>query len=134
MPSLEMAWDPDPLLSTASGRKLPHPLETKSCWTTPATEGGIRKYRGDEDNTVCRLCQQHFTTHRRLRVHLPQHFVTTFCPCGEYSYHRDYILRHQRTMNCFPGSPYDVDEDSYPTFLDVIRLFVTDPDRLERLT
>jgi len=92
----------------------------------------IQKHRRNEGNTECRLCQQHFRTHCRLRVHLPQHFVTTFCPCGEYSYHRDYVLR-QWTMSCFPGHPYDVDNNLYPTFLNLIRPFVTDPAPLARL-
>jgi len=47
--------------------------------------------------------QQIFTTPQKLNVHMPQHFVTTFCPCGDFSYHRNYILRHQRTMGCYQG-------------------------------
>jgi len=99
----------------------------------PETERTILQKRGDEDNTTCYLCQQQFTTPRRLRVHIPQHFITTFCPCGEYSYHRDYVLRHQRTMNCFTGHIFDVDELSYPRFLELIQPFVQDPSKLERL-
>jgi len=75
---------------------LPNILVKKSNWVTEDTEAVITQNRGDDNCTTCRLCQQHFTTPRRLRVHLPQHFITTFCPCGECSYHRDYILRHQR--------------------------------------
>jgi len=59
--------------------------------------------------------------------------VTTFCPCGEFSYHRDYILRHQRTMGCHVGHLYDVDRRSFPTFLNLIRPFITDLPRFERL-
>lgn len=75
----------------------------------------------------------HYPPHR-LRVHLPQHFITTFCSCGEFSYHRDYILRHQRTMNCYQSHLYDVDEASYPRFFRLIRPLVSDPVRLERLS
>jgi len=94
----------------------------------------IQRHRGDEDCTTCRLCQQHFTTPRRLRVHVPQHFITTFCPCGEYSYHRDYILRHRRTMDCHTGHLHDVDETSFPTFLGLIKPFISDLVCYERLS
>jgi len=66
-------------------------------------------------------------------MHLPQHFIITFCPCGEYSYHRDYILRNQRTMDCYTGHLYDVDEASYQKFLWLIRPLNTDTVRYERL-
>jgi len=82
---------------------------------------------------MCYLCQQHFTTPRRLREHIPQHYIMTFCPCEEYNYHRHYILRHQRTMNCFPSYIFDVDEPSYPWFLELIQPFVLDKTKLERL-
>jgi len=131
MPPLEMAWDTTP--ASQPSRALPNILHEQTCWITTATEDMIAYHRGDEDNITCRLCQQHFTTPRRLRVHLPQHYITTFCPCGEYSYHRDYILRHQRTMTCYTGHLYDVDEASYSTFLALIRPLITDPSRHERL-
>jgi len=99
----------------------------KTCLVTKETETEITYHRGDEDGTTCWLCQQHFTTPRRLRAHLPQHFITTFCPCGEFSYHRDYIPRHQRTMNCYQGHLYDVDEAFYHKFLRLIRPLITAP-------
>jgi len=94
----------------------------------------IQQNREDDNCTTCRLFQQHFTTPRHLQVHIPQHFITTFCPCGEYSYHRDYILCHQRTMECHPGHLYDVDKLSFPTFLGLIKPFISDPVRYERLS
>lgn len=83
---------------------------------------------------TCHLCKQHYTSPHRLRVHLLQHYIMTFCPCGAFSYHRDYILRHRRTMNCFQGNIYDVDELSYPRFLELIQLFVSDQTRQVRLS
>jgi len=91
------------------------------------------QYRGPDDCTTCRLCQQHFSSHRRLRVHIPQHFLTTFCPCGEYSYHRDYILRHQRIMKCHTGHLFDVDRHNFITFLSIIKPFIMDPAHYDRL-
>jgi len=128
MPSLEMV-PIDELQNTA----LPNILLKQSNWVTSDTERLIQEGRGDEDCTTCYLCQQHFTTPRRLRVHVPQHYITTFCPCGEYSYHRDYILRHQRTMSCFSGHLYDVYEHYFPTFLNLIRPYISDASCYERL-
>jgi len=89
MPPLEMVWDTELICTT-----LPEILLHQTSWITKETEALIIHYRGDEDCTTCRLYQQHFTTPRHLRVHLPQHFITNFCPCGEHSYHRNYILCH----------------------------------------
>jgi len=128
MPPLEMVWD-----TKLTSATLPKILINQSSWVTRDTETMIQQYRGDKYCTTCRLCQQHFTTPRRLRVHVSQHFITTFCPCGEYSYHREYILRHQRTMECHPRYLYDVDELSFPTFLGLIKPLISDPVRYERL-
>jgi len=89
MPPLEMVWDTEPTPASQPSKALPTTLLNQTCWITKATETQIAYHPGDEDGTTCRLCQQHFTTPRRLRVHLPQHFITTFYPYGEYSYHRD---------------------------------------------
>jgi len=129
MPPLELAWGDD----TPPPASLPDILSKRHRWTTQTTEDQIRDHFGSDECTTCRLCQQHFSSHRRLRVHIPQHFVTTFCHCGEFSYHRDYILRHQRTMGCHVGHLYDVDRRSFHTFLNLIRPFITDLPRFERL-
>jgi len=134
MPPLEMVWDTDSTSTDPPSKGLPLLLLSQTCWVTKDTEAQIAHHRGDEDGTTCQLCQQHFTTPRRLRVHLPQHFITTFCPCGEYSYHRDHILRPQRAMGCYTGHLYDVDEASYPKFPTLIRPLITDPVRYERLS
>jgi len=36
-------------------------------------------------------------------------------------------------MNCFTGHIFDVDELSYPRFIELVQLFVQDPSKLERL-
>jgi len=128
MPPLEMAWDDDSVPTS-----LPDVLLERHSWVAPETEESIRDHRGDDSCTTCRLCQQHSSTNRRLRVHIPQHFLTTFCPCGEYSYHRDYILRHQCTMECHSGHLFDVDRHYFPTFLNLIKPFISDLSRYERL-
>jgi len=127
-PPLEMVWDND-----AAPTSLPDELLKRTSWSAKLTEGRIMLYRGTEDCTTCKLCQQHFSSHRRLRVHIPQHYLTTFCPCGEYSYHRDYILRHQRIMKCHTGHIFDVDQHNYTFFLSLIKPFIKDPARYERL-
>jgi len=128
MPPLEMVWD-----DNTPPTSLPDVLLKQHSWVIQETEDKIQTHRGSDECTTCRLCQQHFSTHRRLRVHIPQHFITTFCPCSEFSYHRDYILRHQRTMECHVGHLYDVDRQFFPTFLNLIKLFLTDLSRFERL-
>jgi len=100
---------------------------------TDETEALIKDNRGDDSYTTCRLCQQQFTTHCRLRVHVPQHYITTFCPCGEFSYLRDYVLRHQRTMACYTRYLYDVDEHLFPTVLNFIKPCISDLSRYTRL-
>jgi len=86
---MEIVYDGEP-----SSTVLPDILLAQSNWVTKETDALIKWNRGNDNCTTCRLCQQHFTTPPRFSVHIPQHFITTFCPCGEYSYHRDYILRH----------------------------------------
>jgi len=120
-PPMEIVTEDEPHTTA-----LPTILLKKSNWVTDDTETLIRNNRGDDNCTTCRLCQQQFTTHRRLRVHVPQHFITTFCPCGEFSYHRDYVLRHQRTMACYTGHLYDVDEHLFPTLLNIIKPCISD--------
>jgi len=128
LPPMEIVTEDEPHTTA-----LPTILLKKSNWVTDDTETLIQNNRGDDNCTTCRLCQQQFTTHRRLRVHVPQHFITTFCPCGEFSYHRDYILHHQRTMACYVGHLYDVDEHLFPTFLNIIKPCISDPSRYARL-
>jgi len=128
LPPMEIVTDDEPQTT-----ELPTILYKKSNWVTDETEALIKDHRGDNNCTTCRLCQQQFTTHRRLRVHIPQHYITTFCPCGEFSYHRDYVLRHQRTIACYTGYLYDVDEHLFPTFLSIIKPCISDHSRYARL-
>jgi len=58
--------------------------------------------------------------HHRLRVHLPQHYVTTFCACGEFSYNQDYVLRHKWTMKCNIEYLFEVDAVTFPEFFKII--------------
>jgi len=127
LPPMEIVADDEPHTT-----ELPTILYKKSNWVTEETETLIRNHKGDDNCTICRLCQQQFTTHRRLRVHVPQHYITTFCPCGEFSCHRDYVLRHQRTMACYTEYLYDVDEHLFPTFLTIIKPCITDHSRYAR--
>jgi len=72
MPPLEMVWDTEPFSNT-----LPELLINRPNWVTSGMEEFIRHHREDNDCTTCRLCQQHFTTPRRLRVHVPQQNIAT---------------------------------------------------------
>jgi len=50
MPSLEMAWNEEPVPTT-----LPEALLQQSCWVTTDTETLIREHKGDDQCTTCRL-------------------------------------------------------------------------------
>jgi len=131
-PSLpEIDRDDDPLperqLSPAPGTSsfsfpsmLPAILQRQLCWPAANTKQRILDAR-DQNNSTCHLCQQIFTTPRRLEVHMLQHFKTTFCACGKFSYHSDYIIQHQRTMGYYQGYVFDVDQPMFAEFFDVSR-------------
>jgi len=70
MPPLEMVWDTDATPTNQPSQALSATLLTKTCWVTKDTETRIAYHRGDEDGMTCWLCQQHFTTLRRLKLRL----------------------------------------------------------------
>jgi len=118
--SLEMSWDDNLILETQPSSLienqpalkdggLPTAPYQQSDLTFPSTRIDIINTLGAPENTACQLCQQQLTTYGRLRVHVVQHFTTTFCPCGEFSYNRDYVLRNRRTMKCHLGHFSEVD-------------------------
>jgi len=113
--------------------KLPQALLRGTTWTTRWTRTLIQAIIGTDDNRRCSECQWTFSTMKRLKVHVPQHFTVTFFPCGVHHFYRDAILRHQRTQNCYTGHLYEVDTDSYSKFRDLILPHATSPDRRKAL-
>ena len=112
---------------------LPQALLKRTNWTTRRTRMLIQTLIGTDDNLRCGECRRTFSTQKRLKVHIPQHFTVTFCPCGVHHFYRDAILRHQRTQTCYTRHLYEVDADSYTEFRDFILPHVTDPDRRQTL-
>jgi len=112
---------------------LPQALLKRTNWTTRRTRMLIQTLIGTDDNLRCGECRWTFSTQKRLKVHIPQHFTVTFCPCGVHHFYRDAILRHQRTQTCYTGHLYEVDADSYAEFRDLVLPHVTDPDRRQTL-
>jgi len=108
---------------------LPQALLRQTTWTTRRTRTLIQALIGTDDNRQCDECRQTFSTVKRLRVHIPQHFTITFCPCGFHHFCRNMILRDQRTQDCYTGHLYEVDADSYTEFIDLMLPHVTDPAR-----
>jgi len=108
-------------------------LLNQTNWTTRRTRRLIQALMGTDDNRMCDECRRTFSTMKRLKIHIPQHFTVTFCPCGVHHFYRDAILRHQRTQNCYTRHLYEVDADSYTEFRDLILPHVTDPDRRQTL-
>jgi len=93
----------------------------------------IQAITGADSNRKCSECWQTFSTMKRLRIHVPQHFTVTFCPCGTHHFYKDAILRHQRTQHCYVGHLYEVDADSYSEFRDLILPHVTSTNRRQAL-
>jgi len=112
---------------------LPQALLRWTTWSTRRTCTFIQALIGTDDNRRCDECKQTFSTMKRLKIHIPQHFTVTFCPCGVHHFYRDAILRHQRTQNCYTEHLYEVDADSYIEFRDLILPHVTDPDHRQTL-
>jgi len=112
---------------------LPQALLNRTNWTTRRTRMLIQTLIGTDDNRRCGECRRTFSTMKRLKIHIPQHFTVTFCPCGVHHFYRDAILRHQRTQTCYTGHLYEVDADSYTEFRDLILPHVTDTDRRQTL-
>jgi len=108
---------------------LPKVLTDRQYWITQQTKINIEETCGLPGNLKCRQCGKRFTTARRLRVHAPQHYTNVFCPCGEYSFQRDYISRHQRIARCHTGRTFVVDATMFPEFRDLILPHVGNPRR-----
>jgi len=113
--------------------ELPQALLRRTTWTTRRTKTLIQALIGTDDNRRFEECRRTFSTMKRLKIHIPQHFTVTFCPCGVHHFYRDAILRHQKTQNCYIGHLYEVDADSYIEFRDLILPHVTDPTRRQTL-
>lgn len=101
-------------------------LFARPYWTSRRTRTLIQAICGPNTNTSCAECEKTFTTHKRLRVHVRQHFTNTFCSCGVFSFQRDYILRHQRRSNCYSGGVFEVDRECFLEFRDLLLPHVTD--------
>lgn len=124
---------PSEVTPTPAEIRLPRALDMQSHWTTIQTRAAIGAICGDPSNIKCSKCGRRFTSHRRLRVHVPQHFTNTFCLCGEYSYTRDYVLKHQRLARCHMGKIFEVDSTSFAEFRDLILPYVKDMHKRDRL-
>jgi len=108
---------------------LPRALVARQYWVSGATSRKISKACGELGNRICHQCRRKFSSTRRLRVHVPQHFLIVFCPCGEYSYQHDYVLRHQRISRCHTGYTFAVNQATFPEFWDLVMPHVADPRR-----
>jgi len=126
--------DPPQGLGGAGELGLPRVFSTRSHWTSTKTRILIAEACGEPSNTKCPTCGRSFTSHRRLRIHVQQHYVNSFCPCGEFSFQRDYVLKHQRIGRCHTGRIFDVDADNYLEFRDLILPHISDPKKRELLS
>jgi len=133
-PPLGLPTPPPPEGAEAVELGLPRIFSTRSHWTSSKTRNLIAEACGGPNNTECPSCGQNSTSHRRLRIHVQQHYINSFCPCGEFSFQRDYVLKHQRIARCHTVRIFDVDSDNYPEFRDLIMPHISDPKRRELLS
>jgi hypothetical protein len=87
-------------------------------WISPQTRGALGQAICREQE-VCTLCDREGTL-KRLRVHVRQHFLRCYCPCGYGRLSRDSIGDHQRRMGRTPahggsqGDIYESDAQMFP--------------------
>jgi len=120
-------------VTTSDALALPQALLKKANLPTRKTKMLIQAVIGPDTNKKCDECRRTFSTMKRLRVHMPQHFTVTFCPCGVRHFYRNAILPHQRTQQCYVGRLFEVDQDSYTEFRDLLLPHVFSPSRQESL-
>jgi len=108
---------------------LPWALVARQYWVSAATSRKVGEACGETGNRIYHQCRRKFSSSRRLRVHVSQHFLNVLCLCGEYSYQHDYVLRHQRISRCHTGYTFAVDEATFPEFRDLVIPPVADPRR-----
>jgi len=106
---------------------LPRALVARQYWVFRQTNLAISQTYGEPGNRICQQCRRKFSSTRRLRVLAPQHYVNVFCLCGEFSYQRDHVLRHQRISHCHTGHMFVVDQASFPEFRDLVLPHVANP-------
>jgi len=74
-------------------------LLNRTNWTTRRTRMLIQTLLGTDDNRRCVECRRTFSTTKRLKIHVPQHFTVTFCPCGVHTVSLRSLL--SRFRHCF---------------------------------
>jgi len=105
---------------------LPRALVARQYWVSKDTDLKIGHTCGEPGNRIFQQCRRRFSSTRQLRVHAPQHYINVFCPCGKYSYQRNYVLRHQRVSRCHTGCTFAVDQASFPEYRDLMLPHVAD--------
>jgi hypothetical protein len=94
-------------------------------WITETTNNLISQTLALKEDGMaeCRTCA--FTgTKKRTRIHIKQHYVWQFCRCKFYHISRDAVRNHQQQCDN-PGGPFEVDQETFPAFLEAMNW--TDP-------
>lgn len=112
--------DPNPAVPVSGEKDRPTntQAEVPLKWFTRHTQKRILRALGECPNKTCRECWQECTSRKRLLVHARQHWTNMFCPCGEASYWRERITKHQARSQepgrrCRVGVVYEVDAESF---------------------
>lgn len=111
---------PPQLTAEVEHDNKPSIMGERQPYCSKTTRKRIAQGLGSANNTSCKVCQLTFKHRRRLRAHVPQHFVRLFCNCGYASSSRDVMVKHQRFASRKQPSKHDtfetVDEQKYEKF------------------
>ena len=118
-------------VSKPAAKKAPEPTEKEyhpelpPRWLTEDTRYKVAEAISGRYRDTCKYCDLRAPT-RRLRVHVRQHFIRCFCPCGFNRVSRHSVGDHQRRNGRSSlhggtdGKIYEVDKESYPAFCTAI--------------
>jgi len=117
LPPLPMDDEPE------MDRGLPMVLRQRLRWVSRATEQRIEEAWGPRGpRQICQVCREECPSHRALRLHVDAHFLLHFCPCGFHDVFPYPVIVHK--MDCFAGEGHVVDADSYPQYIEAIKLVI----------
>ena len=94
-------------------------VRTSARWLTEETRHKVAESLVGQYRDTCKYCQLTAPT-KRLGVHVRQHFIRYYCPCGFNRVSRDSVGDHQRRNSRgslhggSTGKIYEVDKASYP--------------------
>ena len=76
------------------------PGETlRTTWASENSRQALTRGMVGPQRTECRYCDFSSRSTKQLRVHIEQHFLRQYCPCGLNKASRDTMLEHAKRQN-----------------------------------